>query len=357
VLDVDRQIETPDHRCMIARISVLTPDLSAALKDVGQLLTRGDRITGELGRALGLIAGLSPADVARADGAIADAAMLHHWRPRQSNQGLWLRLRTDVSDTEQLLRTPDLEKLFIFHRDGRLREAALLRLSGGLPNPFLFAVIAWRLNDWAQPVRAAAVRCARRCFPATAPEIVAAAATTLLARQWTWARWGDEHQPLFEAFNRNDVAACLASLLIQGRTGPMSTTLRYALRTSAIDVHLDDIARDAVQPSVRAVALETLIEGRAKWPSGYGWEWIDKSMGLRRQVTIFDHRALDVAASRSLLISRGIRDRSPAVRRVALDGVMRYMLTTREGQNFAALLAEDRSPSVRERAAFILRPR
>jgi hypothetical protein len=168
---------------------------------------------------------------------------------------------------------------------------------------------------------------------------------------------GDEHQPLFEAFNRNDVAACLASLLIQGRTGPMSTTLRYALRTSAIDVHLDDIARDAVQPSVRAVALETLIEGRAKWPAGYGWEWIDKSMGLGRQVTIFDHRALDVVPSRDLLISRGIRDRSPVVRRVALDGVMRHMLSTREGQDCAALLAEDRSPPVRERAAFILRPR
>jgi hypothetical protein len=342
---------------MTTPIPILPPALCAALTDIGQKLARSERIDGELSRALDLMAGLSPAGIARADPAIANAAMLNHWRPRPSSVGLWLRLRTDVSDKEQLLRTQGLEKLFIFHRDGRLREAALLRLSGGLPNPFLFAAVAWRLNDWAPAVRAAAVCCARRCFPATAPAVVAASATTLLARQWTWSRWDEERLPLDEAFNRSDVADCLARVLIRGQTGPMSTTLRYALRTSAIDVHLDGIARDAVQPSVRAGALETLIDRRARWPRGYAWEWIDKSMGLRRRVTVSDHRELDVAPSRSALIARGVRDRSPVVRRVALDGVMRHLLSTHEGQGYAALLSADRSPSVRERAAFILQPR
>lgn len=339
---------------------VLSPALRAALSDIGQNLTRGKKI-GELGQTLDLMAELDPGDIAHVASEIAHAAMLYHWPSRPSDMGLWFRLRLGLgavaSEEQQLRRTPGLENLFIFHRDGRIREAALLRFSGGLPNPFLFSAIAWRLNDWVPAVRAAAVCCARRSFPATAAEVIAASAITLLARQRTWARWGKERQPLDEAFNRTDVAKCLANVLIQGRTGPMSTTLRYALRTSAIDIHLDDIARDAVQPSVRAVALDALIEKRAKWPNGYIWEWIDKSLGLRRQVSVFDHRELSIAPSRSSLIACGVRDRSAVVRRVALDGVMRYLLSTREGQDYAALLVTDPSPSVRERAKFILRPR
>jgi hypothetical protein len=340
---------------MIGRSRILSPALHVALAEIGQKLARSERIGDELVRAVDLMSELSPADIAHADSAIADAALLHHHRQVPSRVHLWLRFRTDEPDMEQLLRTPGLENLFIFHRDGRLREAALLRLSGRLPNPFLFAAVAWRLNDWALPVRAAAVLCAHRCFPATLPAIVAASAKTLLVRQLTWGRWANERQPLAHAFNRVDVAECLASSFIESRTGPMATTLRYALRSSAIDVHLDAIAREAVQPSVRAVALAMLIDGRAKWPSGYTWEWIDKSMGLRRRVMAFDQRALDIATPTSALIARGVTDRSATVRRVALDGVMRHLLGSGEGRDYAAQLVEDRSLSVRQRAAFILR--
>lgn len=340
---------------MIGGSKFLSPALHVALAEIGQKLARSERIGDELVRAVDLISDLSPADIARADSAIADAALLHHHRQVPSRVSLWLRFRTNVSDTEQLLRTPGLEKLFIFHRDGRLREAALVRLSGGLPNPFLFAAIAWRLNDWAAPVRAAAVLCARRCFPATAPAVVAATARALLVRRLTWARWAHERQPLDEAFSRADVAKYLADIFIQSRTGPAATMLRHALRSPAIDLYLDEIVRRAVQPVVRAVALETLVDRRAKWPIGYTWEWIDKSMGLRRRVIAFDNRDVDIATSKGDLITRGVHDHSAAVRRVALDAVMRHLSRTSEGQEFAAKLAEDRSSSVRERAAFILR--
>jgi hypothetical protein len=118
---------------------------------------------------------------------------------------------------------------------------------------------------------------------------------------------------------------------------------------------LDRIAREAVQRSACAVALDALINKKAEWLSGYTWQWVDKSMGMRRRVTVFDHRELEVAVSRNAFIALGIHDRSPAVRRVALDGVMRHMLRTPEGRDHATLLASDRSPSVRERAEFILR--
>ncbi len=340
---------------MIDRSNFLSPDLHVTLAEIGQKLARSERIGEELVRAVDLMSDLSPADIARADSAIADAALLHIHRQVPSRVGLWLRFRTNVSDMEQLLRTPGLEKLFIFHRDGRLREAALVRLSGGLPNPFLFAAIAWRLNDWAYPVRAAAVLCARRCFPSTAPAVVAATARALLVRRLTWARWANECQPLDEAFTRADVAQHLADIFIQSRTGPAATMLRHALRCPALDQYLNEIARRAVQPAVRAVALETLIDRRAKWPIGYAWEWIDKSMGLRRRVIAFDNRDVDIATSKGDLIARGVHDRSAAVRRVALDAVIRHMSGISEGKEYAAKLAEDSSWSVRERAAFILR--
>ena len=143
---------------------VLSSAMYAALVDIGRILARGEPVGRELDRALDLMASLSAGDIARADLAIANAALLHNYRPRPSRVGLWLRLRTDVSDAERLLLTPGLASLFIFHRNGRVREAALARLSGGLPNPFLFAAVAWRLNDWVPQVRAAAVCCARRVF-------------------------------------------------------------------------------------------------------------------------------------------------------------------------------------------------
>lgn len=336
---------------------VLPLDLEIALAEIGARLACGDLIVDELDRALDLMAGLPAAQVAQADLAIADAARLHLWRLLPSRVALAIPIRTSKSHTEQLLRTPKLENLFIFHRDGRLREAALLKLSGELSTAFLFAAVAWRLNDWAPQVRAAAVRCARRCFPATAAEVIVSAAAALLVRQSSWARWAEERVVLDEAFNRADVAERLSDLLVREPTGPMSTMLRYALRTSAIDVHLERIARDAVQPSVRAAALNTLINGKAEWPRGYDWQWVDKSMGLRRRMTVFGHRELSVVLSRRALIALGIYDRSAAVRRVALDGVMRHLLPMQEGQEYAALLVADRSPSVRERAEFILRPR
>ena len=230
-----------------------------------------------------------------------------------------------------------------------------MKLSKGLPNPFLFAAVAWRLNDWAEPVRQAAARCARQCFPLTSPEVVARAAVTLLVRQTSWRRWGEERELLDQAFARTDVAEHLFDALVRNATGPMPSVLRHALRTPALDPYLKRIAHEAVQPQVRAVALDLLIQGRSEWPSGYGWRWLDKSLGLRQRVTTFGHRTLTVAVAKGELIALGVRDRSAAVRRVALDGVMRHLLGTPEGREHAALLAADRSSSVRERAEFILR--
>lgn len=336
------------------RTSLLSAELLGALTEVGAKLRQGDDVAAELDTTLKLLASLKPGHVAKADGEIANAADLYR-HPPQPLLGRLLAPR--LSDAEQLLRVPGLEYLFLFHRDGRLREAALLKITGGLPSPFLFAAVLWRLNDWAEPVRQAAARCASRAFPITDPTVVARTAAELLVRQASWSRWRDERAILDQVFGRDDVAAQLAELVAFERTGPQASTLRYALRTSALDRHLERIAQEAAQPSVRAVALHALIDGKAEWPSGTAWQWIDKSMGLRRRVKVFDCRPLTVFPARDALIERGVNDRSAAVRRVALAGVIRHLPGTAKARAFATMLVADRSPSVRERAEFILRPR
>ncbi|MDT8757645.1 hypothetical protein MZO42_02945 [Sphingomonas psychrotolerans] len=160
---------------------------------------------------------------------------------------------------------------------------------------------------------------------------------------------------LEKAFSREDVAEELANLMSAATTGPQASTLRHALRSPALDQHLERLAFSATQPSVRAVALGTLIDGRAEWPSRTELRWIDKSMGLRRHETVFDHRLLEKTPSRYALIKRGLSDKSPVVRRVALAGIIRHMLDTAQARTLAAPLVSDRSSSVREKAVFILR--
>lgn len=338
----------------MARHSVLSPELLSALNTVGAKLQEGGKAGRELEVAVGFLSGLDARHVARADREIADAAGLHR-HPPQPLIGRLLSRRP--SGAKQLLALPGLEYLFLFHRDGRLREAALLKMTGGLPSPFIFATVLWRLNDWAAPVRQAAARCASRAFPVTAPSVVARTAAELLVRQASWGRWRDERTLLDCVFGRDDVAAHLAKLIAEETTGPQASTLRYALRTPGLDQHLERLARKAVQPSVRAVALNALIDGKAEWPTGTAWQWIDKSIGLRRRVPVFDHRPLSVAVPREALIEQGIADRSAAVRRVALAGVIRHLLGTNEAAAIATPLLQDQSPSVRERAEFILHSR
>lgn len=330
----------------------LPTGLISVLTEIGAKLEAGEQLTTPLNEAIGLLADLNPGHVARAEREIADAAGLYR-QPQQSRLHKLFSARPSAA--AQLLRTPGLEYLFVFHRDGRVREAALLKITGGLPNPFLFAAILWRLNDWAEPVRQAAARCASRSFPLTKPDVIARTAADLLVRQATWRRWQRERSILDDAFGRRDVAAELANLMVAATTGPQASTLRYALRTSSLDKHLERLASTAAQPSVRAVALSTLIEGKAEWPSGIEWRWIDKSMGLRRREPVFAHRPVKSVLPRHVLIKRGLGDKSAIVRRVALTGVIRHMLGTPEGLALATPFTSDRSHSVREKAEFVLK--
>ncbi len=268
----------------------------------------------------------------------------------------WLSPPKPHAKLKLLKQTPGLEFIYIFHGDGYLREASLTKITGGLQSPFLVAAVIWRLNDWVAPVRTAAYLCAQRVFQSTPPDIIARAALDLLRRQHGWGRWGEpERSMIEELYARSNVTAELAKLLIQQTTGPTPSTLRHALRTPLLDRHLEDISTKSVNPVVRAIAVEALIDGTAKWRSGSRWDWIDKRYNLKRWTPTYSYRELACSVSPIEVADRAILDRSPTVRRVVLDSVGRNSLPADVGRHYARQLEFDRSAVVREAAAFILR--
>lgn len=328
------------------------PDpLRRALNEVGEALKTGKPLHDRVPAALSLMGALPSKRTARLDSWIAADTGLY--RSSAASRRSIFHARPP-SDAERLIATPGLEYLFLFHRDGRLREAALSKVTGGLPNAFMLAAVLWRLNDWAEPVRAAAQLCAARCFPATGPAIVARALSALLVQQASWGRWSGERIQIDRMLAREDVAAHLASAIEQMTTGPSAMLLRHALHKPSLDIHLSRLATTAQQPAVRAAALSALIDAEAQWITGSTWQWIDKSMGVRRRIPVFTRRTLTYSNARQVLIERGVADRSAVVRRVALTGIIRHMLGTDSGRTIARSVAGDRAPSVREKARFIL---
>jgi hypothetical protein len=336
----------------VVTAAVLPEPTFVALEAVGAGLRAGRPLGTEVAAAASSLNAIDPHHLSQAEQAIVKVAALYRWRREPS--ALESLLTGRVSDADQLRRVDGLELLFLFHRDGRLREAALRKLAGPLPGAFVFAAVAWRLNDWAEPVRRAAAECALRCFPRTAPQVIAEAAAVLLTRQATWRRWDGERDVLEAAFGRDDVAACLAQIIATSRTGPMASLLRRALRSDSIDKHLPRLPGDAVQPAVRAAALQVLIVGSADWPIGWRWRWIDKSMGVRRRETAFATRPLTVRVDPARLIQAGLQDRAAAVRNAAMAGLIRDQSAVADAGSLASAMLGDRSAAVRARAAFVL---
>jgi hypothetical protein len=298
--------------------------------------------------------------VSRASYEITAAMQLGWSRPKPRKLGRLLGLLglmppPSPSERELMAADPRYAWLFLFHSNGRIREAALDALVDPPATPFAFAAIALRLNDWAQPVRAAAVRCAERLFPLTSPELTARTAVDLVDKASSWQRWEQERQALDAVFANPAVAARVAPLFLKGTKGPLATRLRQLLRFPTFDGDLAEFARDAVQPSVRATALKCLIDRKASWPVGHGWKWIDKAYGFRQRIVLTDSRELAVDQDPETLIRQGLTDRSAAVRRVAADALMERRAAIRDADQLIACMAADRSPSIRERADYMIR--
>ncbi len=336
----------------VQSVALLPGELRAVLSTIGTKFEKRQCIKGEAGHALRLLNELPAAAAVKAEREIAIAARLYHYWRRPK---LWAaQLATYPSDADQLESVPGLEYLFIFHMDGTIREAALNKIAGGAPSPFLFAAIAWRLNDWAPPVREAAAECAKRIFPLTSADVIAQAGMVLLCRESSWGRWTNERAVLVETFSQPNVAAALACAIKNKRTGSAATILQRALQNSGLDPFLETLAREARQPAVRAIALLALINGYASWPNGFAWQWIDKSMGIRKRVQVLSQRPFKPGISRRAAIAMGVADRSATVKKSALDALTHYRAEIPDARKIAEPLLTHRSVSIRQRAEFLL---
>jgi hypothetical protein len=292
--------------------------------------------------------------IVRVSREIATAARLGRWQTQKSLSlsGFFCR---SPSEQELLRKNPDYAWLFLFHPSGYVRQAALNAVSSPPRSPFFFSALAWRLNDWVGPVRQAAKGCAERVLHRTCADIAASAALYLLDRRLSWGRWRDEAQVLDAVFERKDVIAAIATLLQRQSIGPLATCLRNALRYPNIDEHLPRLAATAVQPTVRSVAYQCLIFGKATWPVGFEWSWIDKVYGLRRRVPRLEARNVHTTGAAFDRIREAAHDKSPLVRRIAADALIAGRSALPDEKKLIDHLAKDRSSAIRSRADFMLR--
>jgi hypothetical protein len=249
---------------------------------------------------------------------------------------------------------PDAAWVLIFDADGYIREAALRRLASAACSTGRFVALTVRLNDWVPQVRTEAAQAVRRIWPLTSPNIIANAAPYLFRQRYNWLRWADESSDLDEVLSNPDVAASVISQLLEGRSGPLGRTLSQALRFPVYDVGVQKLAIEARLPDVRATAMKAMFSGKAVWPVGYGWAWLDKSMGLRRRVILTESRCIS-AREPSDLLDIALADRSALVRKIAADVVVERMRDLTNIAEIMPRLANDRSAAVKDRADYIRR--
>ena len=240
--------------------------------------------------------------------------------------------------------------------DGYKREKTLRTLTGSAPNSFFLALTFRRLNDWAAPVREAA----RDKLPLIAKEsdplhVTDAICATL--SYWTsWGRIGElEKKSLLEIISRKEIGEALKLRLISSTSGPMTSLFAQVGRTSILDKYLDEIAENAIQPSVRAKAYRSQLGGRMAWVEGWKWEWTDIRYCEGKSQPIVSERDLTISFPFLETLRKSAGDRSSVVRRVAAEFLIREFNTWGdESLRLAKIFASDKSPSVAERGRFAL---
>jgi hypothetical protein len=252
---------------------------------------------------------------------------------------------------------PSLPWIDLCNGDGFIREKALRTLSGAAPNSFFFALAVRRLNDWVPEIRKAACDALPLIAKVSNPEIIVDVLFITLPYWDSWGRMGDaEKQVLMQIISLEKVAASLKKRLISATSGPMSSILTQLGRTDVLDHYLIDIAELAIQPSLRAKAYRCQFEGRFVWNNGKKWVWTDKVYGEGKFIPSLEERPIGVLKPFMENLEMAIIDRSPVVRRVAGEILIKELESIGERAIiFAKILASDPSPSVAERGRFALK--
>ncbi len=296
---------------------------------------------------------IDPADFSTTENEIRTEFRLYQRRYDNTSSSAKL-----AEDLQFLATNSDLSSVFLFHGDGRVREAALGLMKGPIEIPVVMYGLVARLNDWVPSVRLAAKLAFDRCLPVTSADKLTPAVWQLILNAGRWRRWSDGYSKLLRSVaERQDLIEALAERVASDRTGGTGMVLRTISQSQHIDVFLEPLAANAAQPHIRALALSYLSARRVWWPLGTLKKvWIDKSMGDFRVVPDFGSRPISVEVDLVEIIARSVRDRSTIVRREALDAIAKH----RSNVSFQVLMSEtvsmltdDPNPSIRSRLEFL----
>lgn len=240
--------------------------------------------------------------------------------------------------------------------DGYKRERALRTLAEGAPNSFLLALAFRRLNDWVSQVRNAACDTLPWIAELTDPETVVDVLFVTLPYWNSWGRMRDaEKHVIMKIITMDKVANALKNRLIISTSGPVTAIFSQAGRTKALDSFLPEIAELSVQPSLRAKAYRCQFESKFVWAEGMKWQWTDKIYGKQRLVPALNERMIRPTKPFNENLKMAIVDRSPMVRRIAGEMLIKELEHIgEEAFALAKILASDTSASVAERGMYAL---
>ncbi|MCG7497350.1 hypothetical protein MHO82_10785 [Vibrio sp. Of7-15] len=256
------------------------------------------------------------------------------------------------SQPQQLLTWLDL-----ISWDGYKREKTLRTLSGSAPNSFFFSMALRRLNDWVPQVRLAAREQLPLIAQETDPKAVADAISIAVVSWSSWGRIEDADKEAFlQIMNREEVAESLKTKLIVSASGPMPFVFSQLGRTNILDDSLYEIARNAIQPALRAKAYRSLFEKRLVWSEGRKWEWTDIRYCQGRQKAVTSERKITVSIPFLDLLRDSSADPSSVVRKVSAEFLIRELESLgHESKVYADKFATDNATSVSERGHFALK--
>lgn len=252
---------------------------------------------------------------------------------------------------------PDLGWLLMFHGNGYVRQAAMETLTSSPKCPFEIAAVVYRMNDWVANVRAASNAYAREFLATTRADAMSESAFFLLPHMMHLNRWDDQALSIVhEGIYRADVLDEMRLQFLAPRSGRVGQTLRIVLQRADFDIHLEKLALDSMIPTVRAIAAETLLMGRARWFVGFRREWVNKVHGISRRIAEYEARAVEIDFAGTNVLQSAARDKSSLVRRIAAD----FLITKRknltaEMKEILDFLMNDKSPAVRSRIDFLIR--
>ncbi len=338
--------------------SCLPPACQRAIRAVRQAL-RGESvfpITVALPKALDMVAQafdtLPPKIITRAEMEIRFIADLWSHQPHYGRTNQLDYFKKIDREIHTLDAFPTLAMLYLLHGDGRLREAALHRITPAMLSPFLFAVLTARVNDWVRPVRQEAAACMARVITPETLAQIAPAIPFLCLQTKTWLRWAENSEAYDCVEATSDVARFMARHLLACRQGPLARQCYAMLHHAAMDAHLPELAECAATPAVRAAAISALLNGETRWPVGQKRQWTDKSFGHYRLETLWETRPVPMVQNPVALALMGAQDRAVAVRRV----VAYWLLTTDDPYpEVVDILSQDKYPSIRNAMEFYQR--